>query len=89
MLGALKKTVETVVADLRGLGPLPMPIAVDIKRIEWAMMVRSVWVLWDCVAELDRVAGVADTQGYPGIAERYRRASRNLKPAIVNYEGSR
>jgi hypothetical protein len=89
MLSALKKTVETVAADLRELGPLPMPIAVDIKRIEWAMMVRSVGVLWDCVLELDSLAGVAGVQGYPGIAERYRRASRNLKPAIVNYEGSR
>jgi hypothetical protein len=85
MLSALKKTVETVVADLRGLGPLPMPIAADIARIERAVMTRAVGVLWDCVLELDSLAGVADTQGYAGVAERYRRASRNLKPAIVNY----
>ena len=88
MLVALETTIETVVADLRGLGPLPMPIAMDIKRIEWAMMVRSVLTLWDCVVELDRLASVADTQCYPRVAERYRRAGRNLKPALVNYESS-
>jgi hypothetical protein len=88
MLRALKRTVETIVADLRELGPLPMPIDYNIQRIEWAVMTRNAWVLWDCVAELDRVAGVADVQGYYGVAERYRKASRNLKPAIVNYEAS-
>lgn len=88
MLVALKTTIETVVADLRGLGALPLPIAMHITRLEWAIMVKSIETLWDCVVELDRLASVADTQCYPRVAERYRRASRNLKPALVNYESS-
>jgi hypothetical protein len=89
MLNALKKTVETIVADLRDLGPLPNNLVTPLGILEWSIEDSiQVSTLWDCVSHIDWLASVADVQGYGGVAERYRRASRNLKPAIVNYEGT-